>query len=697
MTDDKKDRSMSDRTRYLLAAVLICSALLIGVVAPVKADLSGVVALGITSNEANIFDLSGVPVDGVSLNPPVLTPTGSSLTDVAISNDPTKAVVVQRTGSALSPGGRAYVVNMNSGTYVSYSSLGIGTNQVAVTFSGDGAAVGNADGYKVKIVDLRNPLTLPLPLDLMVKKSGSPTPVSSDKARAVGFTRDERLLVGVYGTGGVSNPSYLNVYEPPNDPGTPPQLQKTVTLSGVSAKWLAIAPLGNFAVISGPESNNVAIVDLDSDESDVVAAPSPGEPDITADGRYALVPNTLSDTVTVIDLASAEVLSTIPVVSTSWNIGSARSVAVVNENEALVAGSGGVAKIVGLSSLPDTLQDGIEQVSSDAIDHIAITPWVEPFTPVSNQPPTIDPVQDVTVKEGEPVTIPVSGSDPDNDPLAYVASGLPGGALFDENSGLFTWTPSFGQAGNYEVTFSVTDDDGASASATVSITVIDGQAPTIMSTSPNPLAVGTPVIITAQASDEATDGSAIASAAYTLGDWENAVRIDDISTDGSLSFQLSGLAAGVYHVNISATDEYGNVGYLPEPLIVVVYDPTGGFVTGGGWIDSAQGKATFGFVAKYQKGMAYPKGETTLNVNEAGIKFLSDSYQYLVVNGETAEVRGTGTVNGEPGYVMTLKTVDNGKTDALSFRLAAPDGTVVFETGEPLALGGGSIVVHGSK
>ncbi len=433
-----------------------------------------------------------------------------------------------------------------------------------------------------------------------------------------------------------------------------------------------------------------------------MGAPSPGEPDITADGRYALVPNTNSNTVTVIDLETRPALDAnmpyINVETGSWiGIGNARSVAVVNEKEALVAGSGGVAKLVGLSSLPATSQVRIEQVSGSAIDHIAVAPWVEPFTPVSNQPPKIDTIQDVIVKEGEPVTIPISGSDPDNDPLTYAASGLPGGALFDENSRLFTWTPAIGQAGDYPVTFTVTDDNDARASATVSITVNDGQAPTVASTSPDPVAVGTPVFITAQASDETTGESTITSAAYTLGDWGDAVRIDDISNDGSLAFQVSGLAPGVYHLDISATDEYGNVGYLPEPLIVVVYDPTGGFVTGGGWIDSAQGKATFGFVSKYQKGMAYPKGETTLNVNEAGIKFQSDSYQYLVVNGATAEVRGTGTVNGEPGYVMTLKAVDGGKSDALSFTLTAPNGNVVFETGGPISLGGGSIVIHGSK
>ena len=60
----------------------------------------------------------------------------------------------------------------------------------------------------------------------------------------------------------------------------------------------------------------------------------------------------------------------------------------------------------------------------------------------------------------------------------------------------------------------------------------------------------------------------------------------------------------------------------PDGLIaqVVIYDPKGGFVTGGGWIDSPldaylydpslTGKATFGFVSKYLKGANAPTGQT---------------------------------------------------------------------------------------
>ncbi len=76
---------------------------------------------------------------------------------------------------------------------------------------------------------------------------------------------------------------------------------------------------------------------------------------------------------------------------------------------------------------------------------------------------------------------------------------------------------------------------------------------------------------------------------------------------------------------------------------IVVYDPNGGFVTGGGWIDSPAGaytadpsltgKATFGFVARYQKGANAPDGNTQFQFHAAGFTFKSTSYEWLVVAG----------------------------------------------------------------
>ncbi|MBK7245505.1 MAG: hypothetical protein IPH98_16970 [Saprospiraceae bacterium] len=64
-----------------------------------------------------------------------------------------------------------------------------------------------------------------------------------------------------------------------------------------------------------------------------------------------------------------------------------------------------------------------------------------------------------------------------------------------------------------------------------------------------------------------------------------------------------------------------------------VYDPTGGFITGGGWINSPEGaypaiptltgKANFGFVAKYKKGNNQVDGNTEFQFKAGNLNFKS--------------------------------------------------------------------------
>ena len=100
--------------------------------------------------------------------------------------------------------------------------------------------------------------------------------------------------------------------------------------------------------------------------------------------------------------------------------------------------------------------------------------------------------------------------------------------------------------------------------------------------------------------------------------------------------------------------------------MAVVYDPSGGFVTGGGWIDSpvntdyeymqVGGKATFGFVSKYAKGAKVPSGDTEFQFYAAGLSFQSTAYEWLVVNqaGTNAQFKGSGTINGAGSYQFML-------------------------------------------
>ena len=157
----------------------------------------------------------------------------------------------------------------------------------------------------------------------------------------------------------------------------------------------------------------------------------------------------------------------------------------------------------------------------------------------------------------------------------------------------------------------------------------------------------------------------------------------------------------------------------------MVYDPAGGFVTGGGWIDSPAGayaadptltgRANFGFVSKYKKGKSVPEGNTSFQFKAGDLKFESTGYDWLVISGKKAQFKGSGTINGSGDYGFMLTAIDEAltpSTDVDLFRIKiwekAADGSeddVIYDNkmgaldaADPTtALGGGSIVIHDGK
>ena len=172
---------------------------------------------------------------------------------------------------------------------------------------------------------------------------------------------------------------------------------------------------------------------------------------------------------------------------------------------------------------------------------------------------------------------------------------------------------------------------------------------------------------------------------------------------------------GVYTVQLTLRDEFGQFDTATFEF-VTVFDPSGGFVTGGGWIDSPAGaykpdpdlagKASFGFVSKYKKGASVPTGQTEFQFQVADLNFHSDSYQWLVVNQNQsrAQFKGEGTINGalDPSgknYQFMIWATD-GSPDIFRIKIWYMDGdtmVVVYDNGVAQAIGGGSIVVHGAK
>jgi hypothetical protein len=178
-------------------------------------------------------------------------------------------------------------------------------------------------------------------------------------------------------------------------------------------------------------------------------------------------------------------------------------------------------------------------------------------------------------------------------------------------------------------------------------------------------------------------------------------------------------AAGVYTVGIILNDPNSGQSSVTFKY-VVIYDPSAGFVTGGGWINSPvgayvpdrtlTGKANFGFVSKYNKGQSIPTGETEFQLQCASFTFQSTSYQWLVVAGSKAQYKGFGQINGAGSYGFLLTATDGDLTGGGGvdkFRIKIWDkatGATVYDNAmgssedmdlaNPQAIGGGSIVLH---
>jgi hypothetical protein len=176
---------------------------------------------------------------------------------------------------------------------------------------------------------------------------------------------------------------------------------------------------------------------------------------------------------------------------------------------------------------------------------------------------------------------------------------------------------------------------------------------------------------------------------------------------------------GVYAVSLTLDDLCGPSGDATYEY-VVVYDPDGGFVTGGGWIYSEpgayvpdpdlEGKATFGFVSKYKKGASVPTGNTEFQFHAGDLNFHSSSYDWLVVTGSNyARFKGAGTINGELApngeeYKFMIWAGDGtGADGADTFRIkiwwedASEVEHVVYDNGMDQPISSGNIVVHTKK
>jgi hypothetical protein len=170
------------------------------------------------------------------------------------------------------------------------------------------------------------------------------------------------------------------------------------------------------------------------------------------------------------------------------------------------------------------------------------------------------------------------------------------------------------------------------------------------------------------------------------------------NTPGAVTGTYTFTAPGVYRVKMKVTDDTGGTTLVDTAgdleAIVVIYDPSGGYTVGGGFVQTPPGsfqadltktgKLSFGFNSRYTNA-TNPKGEAQVRFAVGDLEFNALNYDYLAIAGAKAQFRGFGKVNGNSGYNFLLTVIDGqlaggGGVDKFRIKIwEKTTGAIVFD------------------
>lgn len=316
-----------------------------------------------------------------------------------------------------------------------------------------------------------------------------------------------------------------------------------------------------------------------------------------------------------------------------------------------------------------------------------------------NQSPSINTIPNVTLNEGN--TYLTNSSFTDSDSISWTAtvdygdgSGIQPLTLSGTN---FSLSHVYKDNGTYTVTVSVTDNQGATGVGTA-IIIVNNAPPTVgVITAPtNPVRVNT----TTTASANFTDPGVLDThtAVWNWGDNTTSTgTITENNGSGSVSGTHIYATAGIYTVSVTVTDNHGASGTASYSSIIA-YDPSAGSITGSGSFNSqagayvpnttATGQLKFNVHAKYKGNNVAPTGKIKLDFKKANFSFDSTSLQWLVINGNKAQLKGTGTINGSGNYAIFITGLDGakkGEADKIRIKITDSSNSVIYDNqpGDP--------------
>jgi len=181
---------------------------------------------------------------------------------------------------------------------------------------------------------------------------------------------------------------------------------------------------------------------------------------------------------------------------------------------------------------------------------------VAPKTTANQAPNAVATVSQSTVKEGKSVTFDASTStDSDGSIVGYEWKDAEGTLLSTDT----VFSHEFAQAGDYTVTLTVTDNDGASSSAQVSVKVNALVKPTAVATvSTTQTVVGAEVTFSADGSNDA-DGEIVY---YQWRDSNN----HTLSNEATFTHTFS--TSGEYNITLEVTDDDGQTSSASVSIVI---------------------------------------------------------------------------------------------------------------------------------
>ncbi|UCE65822.1 MAG: hypothetical protein JSU85_13320 [Candidatus Zixiibacteriota bacterium] len=223
--------------------------------------------------------------------------------------------------------------------------------------------------------------------------------------------------------------------------------------------------------------------------------------------------------------------------------------------------------------MPDYTQSGIYNVTFAVTDSVdADTQFVQiNVVEAGNQAPELAPIDSAYfITEGYVLDIPILGTDLDNDSLVLSADSLVENMTFEDygdGTGLFNFSPSYVQSGDYSVTFRAFDGiEYDSATTFIHVAEEGNQPPVLDPIGPQTVPEGDSLVVDVSA----IDPEGAIPYLYVSGNPDSSYFVDYGDGTGRFVFYPDFYDAGLDTVRFSAVDDGGFADY--EDVLITITD-----------------------------------------------------------------------------------------------------------------------------